>query len=121
MMAALVDVSVEVVVHDDLGADGQPAGSASATLRTALAMSGVAPTLEAGLLLAAGRLDEEQERIGVLATDLVRALDLDLEDDVDARRRIGRRRAVQVAEEVGPLEEPALGDASSKSARVTNT
>ena len=43
--------------------------------------------------------------------DLLGTVDLDLEDDVPVGTDLGRRRAVVVAEEFGPLEEPALGDA----------
>ena len=73
---------------------------------------GVAAAAQAPLLLVARRRqDEDQQRVGVQRLDLLGAVDLDLEHDVGARRRLGRRRAVVVAEELGPLEEAAVGDA----------
>jgi hypothetical protein len=43
--------------------------------------------------------------------DLLRAVQLDLEDDIGTRRRFRRGRAVVVAEELGPLQEATCGDA----------
>src|ERR671913_149522 len=64
------------------------------------------------LLGPAGREHEDQAGVGPDGLDLAGAVDLDLEhDDVGARAGLGRRRAVVVAQEVGPLEEAAGGDA----------
>jgi hypothetical protein len=43
--------------------------------------------------------------------DLLRAVQLDLEDDIGTRRRFRCRRAVVVAEKLGPFEEAARGGA----------
>ncbi len=68
----------------------------------------VAPTPEAlGLHLDRGRHEEDQHRVRPEPTHLAGALQIDLEEEVPSGRRVGERRAVQVAEELGPLEEPA--------------
>ena len=67
------------------------------------------PTL---LLLARRREHEDQDRLRVLLLDLLGAVELDLEHDVGRGRVVEplrARRAVVVAEELGPLEEAALG------------
>ena len=95
-------------------ARARPTGSSSSALRRrAIDLVGsVAAAAQAALLLLAGRREhEDQQRVGADRLDLPGAVDLDLQHDVGARRRLGRRRAVVVAEELGPLEEPAGGDA----------
>src|SRR3990170_2974080 len=59
-----------------------------------------------------GRLEQDQDRRGHLLAHLVCPLDVDLEHDVVATLqcvlRRTHRRSVPVAEDLGPLEEPAL-------------
>lgn len=63
-----------------------------------------------GLCLDRGRDQQDADRIGVAGKHLAGALDVYLEDDVPARRRVRYRRPVEVVEHGRPLEEPASGD-----------
>ena len=69
---------------------------------------GVAPARGGGAPAppATGRRRRSAPRRGT-ALDLAWPLDVDLEHDVGARRRVGQRRALAVVEELDPLEEPA--------------
>ena len=65
-----------------------------------------------GLGLAAGGDEQHEQGLGRPLLHLRRALHVDLEDQVAARGQVVRgRRAVQVAEELGVLEEAAGGQA----------
>jgi hypothetical protein len=57
-----------------------------------------------------GGQDQEDDRVGVRATDLLGALHLDLEQHVLVVGRRGYRGAVEVAVELGPFEEPVVID-----------
>jgi hypothetical protein len=57
-----------------------------------------------------GREQEDDGGVGPAGQDLLGALDVDLEEDVGAGRRVGDRRALEVIEEGRPLEEPACFD-----------
>ncbi len=70
------------------------------------------------LLRARRREDEDQDGVGSLGLDLLGAVDLDLEDDIAALDRFREWRAVEVAEELGPFEEPAGGDVLAKLLRI---
>jgi hypothetical protein len=72
----------------------------------------VTPAPETGLLLGRRRrFEEQQQGVGPVSQDLARPLDVDLEDQVVARRRVRGGGAVQVAEELGVFEEATLVDA----------
>jgi hypothetical protein len=64
------------------------------------------------LLLHFGRGWQKQyyERVRVHRADLSGALEVDLQDDVTTRRRIWNWRAVQITEELRPLEESTCRD-----------
>jgi len=71
----------------------------------------VAPPAQAGPLDLGGRRHQEHDqRVGVSLLNLTGSLEVDLEDDVPVCRGIGKGCAVEVAEELRPLEEPARGD-----------
>ena len=71
----------------------------------------VAPAAQAVRLIGIGRrLEEQQQRLRMAGAHLACPLDVDLEEDVAPRRRIGVRRAVAVLAEIGPLEEITGGD-----------
>jgi hypothetical protein len=71
----------------------------------------VSPLLEA-LALDLGRRRHEQDHqcVGVPFPHLARPLEVDLEHHVLVRRSFGERRAVEMAEELRPLQESARGD-----------
>jgi hypothetical protein len=71
----------------------------------------VAPGGEAlGLDLVGRWQQEDHGRVGPPLEDLLGALDVDLEEDVGPRRRVGDRCALEVIEEGRPLEELARLD-----------
>ena len=80
----------------------------------------VAALAQPALLLRPGRRqDEDQDGVGLHALHLLGAVDLDLEHDTSLPpARLGQRRAVEVAEELGPLEEAALVDVAHGTARA---
>jgi hypothetical protein len=102
-----------LVVHDHEGRE-LPADALllSALGDAAIDLGGiVAPLLEA-LALDFGRRGHEQDDqcVGVPLPHLTRSLEVDLEDHVLVRRRFGERGAVEVPEELRPLQESAGGD-----------
>jgi hypothetical protein len=71
----------------------------------------VAPGGQALGLHGVGRREQQDHGgVGPPLQDLLGALDVDLEKDVGARRRVGDRGALEVVEEGCPLEEPARSD-----------
>jgi hypothetical protein len=67
----------------------------------------VAPVAQAFALDLGGRRDEQDDQgVGVPLLHLPGSLEVDLEHDVPARWCVGERRAVEVPEELRPLEEP---------------
>ena len=109
----LVDRFVEVVV--DQNVVGQLEADRLLRLGFAQAVGdlvlSVAALTQPPFLLCARRWqDEDQDGVRSLGLYLLGAVDLDLQDDIAASDRFRERRAVQAAEELGPLEEPAGGD-----------
>ena len=110
----LVDGAVEVIVDHDVVGLGDP----HRLLVLGLAQPGedlvvgvAAAAQPAFLLVARRREHEDQDCVRNLALHLLGAVELDLEHDVGrvGLAQLGRaRRAVVIAEELGPLEEPAL-------------
>jgi hypothetical protein len=78
----------------------------------AIDLGGIVPTLAEALTLdLGGRRDQQDHQgVGMSLLDLTRPLEVDLEDQVAARRGIGERRAVEVSEEFCPFEESVGGD-----------
>jgi hypothetical protein len=71
----------------------------------------VPPLPQAGPLdLGRRRHEEHDQCVGVARPDLTRSLEVDLEDHVLAGRSLGKGCAVEMAEELGPLEEPTGRD-----------
>lgn len=71
----------------------------------------IAPLLKA-LALDLGRGGHEQDHqcVGMALSHLTRPLEVDLEDHVLVRRGNGKRGAVEMPEELRPLQESAGGD-----------
>ena len=64
---------------------------------------------EPSLLVLERRGQEQNEGgVGTAAAHLTRSLEVDLQQDVPSRTRLGDRGPVEVAQELGPLEETAL-------------
>ena len=124
MSQHLVDRRVEVVVDDDVVGQARPIGSSISAFfsRCEHLVAGVTPPSQpAFLFLARRRDDEEQQGVGMQPLHLLGAVDLDLEHDVLVAVGRWRGAAVVVAEELGPLQEPALGDALLERLRSVNT
>ena len=54
------------------------------------------------------RLHEDAQGVGIAIPHLGRTLHIDLQQDIAARGRIGSRRAVEMAGDLGPLDEAVL-------------
>ena len=113
----LVDRVVEVVVDQHVVGQFE----AHRLLRLGLAQTigdlvlAVATLAQPALLLGPRRWqDEDQDRLGSLGLDLLGSVDLDLQHDVAAGDGLGERRAVEVAEELGPLQKATGGDVAAK-------
>ena len=111
----LVDRVVEVVVDDDVV--GQLRARSAPRSRPCAAARAPCPRgrrARAGDVPARSRVGGSTKiRIASSCSclHLLGAVDLDLEHDVAAGGRLRQRRAVEVAEELGPLEEATVGDA----------
>ncbi len=108
----LVDGTVELVV--DHGDGAQLLGGcvlASSLLEPPLNVRvGIAAMSETGgLLVGAGGGDEDEQRVDVAFAHLASTLHVDLQQHVEPRRWHGHRRPVEMAEELGMLEESAAG------------
>jgi hypothetical protein len=80
---------------------------------------GIAPRTEPRRLhLDRGGDDEHAKGRGLAAEHLAGALDVDLEHQVLSRRRLGQRGAVEVVEDLGPLEEAARLDVGAEGVLV---
>ena len=104
---------MHVVVHDDLPSHGATQASLFFPLdQTAADVIRAVPPGHQPLSLYLGGRGHEQHDDGVRTAfeHLAGSLDIDLEQHVVARRWTRQRGAVQVPQELGPLEEAALGD-----------
>jgi hypothetical protein len=76
---------------------------------------GISATVEPFLLdLSRGWQQEDHHGVGAGRQDLLRPLYVNFQQHVAARWRTGHRRAVEVAQEFRPLEEPARGDVATE-------
>jgi hypothetical protein len=116
-LADLRDGPVEIVVHDDGIREGPPDGFLFERLAHTffdLALRVAAAPEAANLLVTRRCHDEHDESVGMAGPYLAGTVELDLEHDIASFGWHGRGSAVEVAEEVGPFEKPAVGDALFK-------
>ena len=115
----VIDRSVEVVVDEHMVGDSSTKWLLSLCLAETskdLVVGVTAPAKAALLLFSSWRKQENEHRVWKALFHLLRPVELDLEHHVSSIDivEIGHRRSVVVTEELGPFDEPSVGDPAFK-------